>query len=254
MKHTASRRRRADARAGFSLIEMLAALAIAGAMIAVVSEFAGRAMQNWNRGEQTIAVMEMVTRGVGRLATDLSLALPMPPPETDGSTVIFVGQPAHLQFVAVTGFGSGSKGIELLDISVVADRDDTLVVRRRGPVAIPAAQLGDPVTLLRGRLQVRFSYSDRTGRRTATWTNKAELPAAVVVEFLNAAGVSVFAAPFVLPIATNFSIECLINTDEGSPRPPRCDAATGFTPPQSPAPAQSPGQPPNTAVPAQGRP
>lgn len=253
MKHTASPQRRAETRAGFSLIEMLAALAIAGAMIAVVSEFAGRAMRNWNRGEQTIAVMEMVTRGVGRLATDLSLVLPMPPPETDGSTVFFAGDPAHIQFVAVTGFGGGSKGVELLDIVAVADRDDTLVVRRRGPVAIPA-QLGDPVTLLRGRLQVRFSYSDRAGRRSATWAKKAELPAAVVVEFLNPAGGSVFATPFVLPIPTNFSIDCLIVGDEGSARPPRCDAATGFAPAQTPAPGQSPGQSPSPAVPAQGRP
>jgi hypothetical protein len=224
------------------MIEMLAALAIAGAMIAVVSEFAGRTMRFWNRGEATIAVMEMVTRGVGRLSTDLALVLPMTPPQTDGTTVFFVGQANRLQFVAATGFGSGSNGVELIDIAAVPDQNDTLLVRRRGPVVIPAAQLGDPVTLLRGRLQVRFSFSGRDGRRVATWINKAELPTAVVLEFLDAAGQAVFAAPFVLPIATNFSVDCLIVGAEAAARPPWCDVATGTAQVQTPAPATNPGQ------------
>jgi prepilin-type N-terminal cleavage/methylation domain-containing protein len=240
LKHSVSAKLRPDACAGFSMIEMLAALAIAGAMFAVVSEFAGRALLNWNRGEQTIAVMEMMTRGVGRLSTDLSLAVPMSPPGSDGSTVYFLGEPNHIQFVAATGFGSGSRGIELLDIVTLEDSGDTLLVRRRGLVTDPPRQFRDPVTLLHGRLQIRFSYRDRDGQRVTTWIKKAEFPASVILEVLNATGGNVFAAPFVLPVMANLSVDCLIAPDEGKERPPRCETPDDKTPAKSAVPKVGP--------------
>src|SRR5690349_18916538 len=90
------RKRRADARSGFTLIETMAALAIAAAVFAVIAEFAGRTLLNWNRGNSTIAAMEMLTRGLGRLGADLSTALPMTPPGTDGSTAYFIGDAGHI--------------------------------------------------------------------------------------------------------------------------------------------------------------
>ncbi len=238
MKHSASVCRRADARAGFSMIEMLAALAIAGAMVAVIAEFAGRTMHNWNRGEQTIAVMEMMTRGIGRLSTDLSLALPMGPPGGDGASVFFLGNTGHLQFVAATGFGSGNRGVELLDIATSEDRGDTLLVRRRGLVTNPPSQFHDPVTLLRGRMQVRLHYRTSDGKLTDTWERKSELPTAVVVEILNSEGAQMFAAPFVLPVATNFPADCLSEPEEGQEQPARCAAAGAKAP--APAPDAEP--------------
>src|SRR4051812_25747937 len=118
-----SANRRSNPRAGFTLIETLAALAIAAAVFAVVAEFAGRMLRNWNYGESTISAMEMVTRGLGRLGTDLTLALPMTPPGTDGSTVYFAGDAQRMLFVAATGFGLGDRGVELLNIAVAGEGD-----------------------------------------------------------------------------------------------------------------------------------
>src|SRR5688500_3408724 len=115
------RRRRGTARgsnprAGFTLIETLAALAIAAAVFAVIAEFAGRTLRNWNYGDGVIASMEMITRGLGRLGTDLALALPMTPPGTDGSTVYFAGGPNRRVFVAATGFRIGDRAAALLNV------------------------------------------------------------------------------------------------------------------------------------------
>jgi len=198
---------------------MLAALAIAGAIFAVISEFSGRLLLNWNRSDNVISVMEMVTRGLGRLGTDLTLALPMSPPGTDGSTTYFIGDAKHMIFVAATGFGIGDRGLELVDISMVDNRDDFYLIRQRAPVTNPPAQMRDPVVLLHGRMQVQFSYRDSTGKYLDAWAKRPDLPTAVGVQVIGASG-PIFPRPLILPVPVNFSVDCL-NSEDGD-KPPRC--------------------------------
>ena len=237
MRHSDSARPRSNsASAGFTLIETLAALAIAGAIFAVIAEFAGRTLRNWHHGEATIAVMEMLTRGLGRLQTDLASAVPMSPPGTDGATVYFAGNTSALRFVAATGFGVGNRGLELLNISAKQDHDDVLLVRERGPILNPATQLSDPVVLMRGRIQIRFAYRDSGGRTYASWGNRPDLPAAVLVQVLAQDGTPVFPTAFVLPVPVSLGADCLI--DQGDTTPPHCNATQGNTQGQSGAPPQ----------------
>jgi general secretion pathway protein J len=230
LKHSASARPRSrSANAGFTLIETLAALAIAGAIFAVIAEFAGRTLRNWNHGAATIAVMEMLTRGLGRMQIDLDSVVPMSPPGTDGSTVYFAGNASAMRFVAATGFGVGNRGVELLNISAKQDNDDLMVVRERGPVLNPATQFSDPVVLLRGRIQVRFSYRDSSGQVSDTWGNRADLPAAVLVKVLGQDGAPVFPSAFVLPVPVSLGADCLV--EQGDATPPRCSGTgTGQEP------------------------
>jgi general secretion pathway protein J len=222
LKHFALANRNRDARAGFSLIEVLAALAIAGAVFAVIAEFAGRTLYNWKHGEATVAVMEMLTRGLGRLGTDLTEAVPMTPPGTDGSTVYFSGDATHMRFVAATGFGAGNRAFELLDISQTTENNDQLLVRKRATVSNPPAPLQDPVVLLRGRIQIRFSYRNNDGQTVPAWNNKAELPSAVLVEVLDSNGTAVFPAPFLLPVPVNYGVDCFDSADDNVEKPQRC--------------------------------
>ena len=222
MIHLRSASKRSSARAGFTLIEMLAALAIAGAIFAVISEFTGRLLLNWNRSDSVISVMEMVTRGLGRLGTDLALALPMSPPGTDGSTTYFIGDSKHIIFVAATGFGLGDRGLELLDFSMVDNKDDFYLVRQRAPVTNPPTQMRDPVVLLHGRMQVRFVYRDSAGKYLDAWTQRPDLPTAVGVQVIGASG-PIFPRPLIFPVPVNFSVDCL-NSEDGD-KPPRCDSS-----------------------------
>ena len=215
MRHSVSARRRNNSSAGFTLIETLAALAIAGAVFAVIVEFTGRTLRNWHHGEATISVMEMLTRGLGRLQTDLATAVPMSVPGTDGSTVYFAGDPSSLRFVAATGFGAGNRGVELLNIAAAPDHDDVLLTRQRGPVLNPPAQMGDAVVLMRGRIQVRFAYRDASGQTLQSWTNKPNLPSAVLVQVLAQDGTPVFPSAFVLPIPVSLGADCLANGSGG---------------------------------------
>jgi general secretion pathway protein J len=225
LKHFSLLSRRSDSNSGFTLIETMVALAIAAAVFAVIAEFAGRTLHNWNRGGSTIAAMEMLTRGLGRLGTDLSKALPMSPPGTDGSTVYFIGDATHILFTAATGFGVGDRGLELLNINAVADGDDFQLIRSRAPVANPPPQFRDPVVLLRGRMSVRFAYRDKNGNTLDSWTKKAELPSAVTVALFGANGAPIFPAAVVLPVPVNFSVDCFDTGDESQNKPPRCQSA-----------------------------
>jgi prepilin-type N-terminal cleavage/methylation domain-containing protein len=206
--------------AGFSLIETLAALAIAGAVFAVISEFSGRLLLNWNRSESTISVMEMLTRGLGRMGTDLTLALPMSPPGTDGSVAYFSGDATRLTFVAATGFGVGDRGLELLDFSMVDNKDDFYLVRQRAPVSNPPSQFKDPVMLLHGRMQVRFSFRDSDGKFLDTWSKRPDMPSAVGVQVIGASG-PIFPRPLIFPVPVNLSVDCLLSDGETA-RPARC--------------------------------
>jgi general secretion pathway protein J len=199
------------------LIEMLAGLTIAVAILAVVAQFTSQSLRNWNRGESTIAVMEMLTSGLGRLRTDLALALPMRPPGTDSPSVMFIGQPQQLLFVATTGFGAADRGLEMISVNVVSEEDGVAVVRQRGPVTSGPAPLRDPVVLLRGRMQVRFTYRDDAGQALESWTNRDRLPKAVEINIVNPAGVSVFPAPVVMKLPANLSAACVAGGggDEG---------------------------------------
>lgn len=252
MKHSVSAKRRSNASAGFTLIETLAALAIAGAVFAVIAEFAGRTLRNWHHGEATIAVMEMLTRGLGRLQTDLASAVPMSVPGTDGSAVYFAGDASTLRFVAATGFGAGNRGLELLNISAAPDHDDVLLVRQRGPVLNPPAQLSDPVVLMRGRIQVRFAYRDAAGQTFKSWTNRPALPTAVLVQVLAQDGTPVFPSAFVLPVPVSLGVDCLGGADQGQDVPPHCGnvdtdaAAQGNAPNNAPRPGGAPPQQPST--------
>lgn len=238
MTHSVSARpRRSSASAGFTLIETLAALAIAGAIFAVIAEFAGRTLRNWNHGEATIAVMEMLTRGLGRLQTELASAVPMSPPGTDGSTIYFVGNSSAMRFVSATGFGVGNRGVELLNISAKQDNDDVLLVRERGPILNPASQLSDAVVLMRGRVQIRFAYRDAGGQTYDQWSNRPNLPSAVLVQVLGQEGAPVFPTAFVLPVPVNFGADCL--GDQTDTTPPHCNAAQGGAPDQNGAPPQA---------------
>lgn len=247
-KRTRSKRGRrgSNPRAGFTLIETLAALAIAAAVFAVIAEFAGRTLRNWNYGDGVIASMEMITRGLGRLGTDLTLALPMTPPGTDGSTVYFAGGPNRIVFVAATGFGIGDRGVELLNVSASGEGENFFLTRERSAVSNPPSQFRDPVVLLQGRMQVRFFYLDRTGRAFEQWNNRAALPSAVAVQIDVPQRGPLFPRPLILPIPVNYGADCVsTNEDDGEEKPPRCTEAD---PSQQPARTQAgvPGQRPGS--------
>lgn len=209
MNRSSSAPPRAEARAGFTLLEAVVSLAIAAAILSGIAMVAAQALRNWDRGSGTIAAMEMLTSGLARLGTDLSLALPVRPPGSENSKILFQGEETKLMFVAATGFGAGNRGVELLTVEVVPDGEGNALVRKRGPIASLGTQQTDPVVLIRGRATPRFAYRDEAGVRTTVWAGKSTLPASVEVEIIGASGMPIFPVPTVFPLPSRVSAECL---------------------------------------------
>jgi general secretion pathway protein J len=214
LSRSSSARSRAEARAGFTLLEALLSLAIAAAILSGIAMVSAQVLRNWNHGSSTIAAMEMLTSGLARLGTDLSLALPVRPPGSENSKILFEGEERKIMFVAATGFGAGNRGVELLTVEVVPDGEGIALVRKRGAVASLATLQTDPVVLLRGRATVRFAYRDDEGVRTTVWAGKSKLPASVEVEILGASGMPIFPVAMVLPLPSRLAAECLEGEDE----------------------------------------
>src|SRR6185437_17038617 len=108
---------------------------------------------------------------------------------------------------------------------------DFYLVRTRAPVSNPPSEFKDPVLLLHGRMQVRFAYRDANGQFVDSWNKRPDLPTAVAVQVIGAAG-PIFPRALMFPVPVNLSVDCLLPEDE-TVHPTRCSG------PQAPEQAES---------------
>jgi hypothetical protein len=196
--------RRTSRSAGFSLVEALAALVITCLLVVGLFPFVGQIMATWTRGSEKASVVDMVTRGLGRVREDLRLALP---PHTEDA--VFRGDGNGITFSAVTDLGLGRKGVELLSITVEHDGDGWALVRKSGlSTTDEPANAKNRVVLFTGRFKYVFGYIDDRGNRQSTW-NAAKMPSRVLLQILGANG-PVLPIAFEMPIFAQLSALCMV--------------------------------------------
>jgi len=208
------------------LVEALAALVIAAAIIAIIASVAGQTLRNWNRGQGTIGGIEMATRGLARLSLDLAATIPMRVPGSDSGELLFRGDARTVMFVAATGFAAGNRGEELIGFRTITENSKVTLVRERGPISGLGNVMGDPVVLLSGPLQFRFFYRDRDGRRLDSWIHRRDLPIAIELEVRTTAGTPVLPAAAVLTVPVNYGVDCLIAETDDEDMAERCKSGT----------------------------
>ena len=185
------RRRRADARQhGFTLLELLAALAIAAVIIAASSALVHNVALRFEQGTRTVSDGERLILAIERLAADIGSArfvvqksddrLAQSPP-----ALAFVGEPARLVFVGPDGGATNRGGEEAVSLTIEQDENVTRLVRRRAPWFGPRTRFDeltftDPVTLLDGKFLISFAFGQITQSGTLAWsdawTGQATLP------------------------------------------------------------------------------
>ncbi len=209
-------------RAGFSLLEVLVAMAITVLLVVTFAPFASQLILTWGRGARTAELVDMLTRGNDRLARDLLAVVPMTLTRGDQTTMIFRGGPGYLMFATATGFGPGRGGIELVSVGIEADgAAGQAIVRRRAPLrdAAPTATgFKDPVTLLTGPYQYRFDYVAADGTKVGEWQDRLDMPARVELTILTPTG-PLLPLPLSYFVPADLSAACI--TDEP---PDFCDA------------------------------
>lgn len=213
----------AAGRAGFSLLEVLVALAITVLLVVTFAPFASQLVLTWGRGTRTAEFVDMLTRGSDRMARDLLSVVPMTLTRGEETSMLFRGGPGSVVFATATGYGPGRGGLELVSFGIEPDGSGAqAIVRRRAPLRDAAAAPGgfrDPVTLLTGPYQYRFDYVAADGSRLETWQNRLDMPARVELTILTEAG-PLLPLPLSFFVPANLSAACI--TDEP---PDFCDTS-----------------------------
>jgi prepilin-type N-terminal cleavage/methylation domain-containing protein len=175
------RRERAHGgRDGFTLIEVLAAFAIASVIIIATAALVRDVALHFDRGTRGVGEADRLMMAIGRLSADFASARLVSRRTEAGAAVAFMAEqasgekPAKIMFVGAAGVASGPPGDEVVVLTVEEDGNVMRLVRRR------AAWLGartrfddivpqDPVVLIEGKFDIAFLFGRMTPEGALTW-------------------------------------------------------------------------------------
>jgi prepilin-type N-terminal cleavage/methylation domain-containing protein len=177
MTRAATARRRS---AGFSLIEVLAALAIASALIIATAGLIRNVASFFDRGARGASEAERLMLAVARLSGDFGAARFVARKTDEGAAIAFAAepangdQPARVMFVGAGGIATSSRDDELVSLTIEEDGELRRLVRRRAPWPGGRARFEDvtpqdPVVLLEGRLDLSFVFGRVTPDGALSW-------------------------------------------------------------------------------------
>src|SRR5690242_11358821 len=166
--------RRSVAECGFTLLELMVALAIVGALLAVAFGGLRVALGSWRRGEERSEVQQRVRGLVALISHTVEGAHPYRGSRTDApeTVILFNGTPKTLQFVTRSAPQPFAIPIAFAAVVIdVASQGDTpgLIIKQR---AMPNR---DPFTKAETKVNepsvsaVAFRYLDSTGAWRDTW-------------------------------------------------------------------------------------
>jgi prepilin-type N-terminal cleavage/methylation domain-containing protein len=185
-------RTRIDARCnGFTLIEVLAALAIASVIIIAASALIHDVARQFDRGTRFVNQADRLMLAVERLAQDFGSARFVLWTTGNGPAVAFAATrgssdaPAKVVFVGSGSVMSGPQGDEVVNLTIEPDGDVTRLVRRRAAwtgslMRVEDALPRDEVVLIEGNVDISFVFGrirpDGALEWSVNWTDTSALP------------------------------------------------------------------------------
>ncbi|MBB4398895.1 prepilin-type N-terminal cleavage/methylation domain-containing protein [Bradyrhizobium sp. ERR14] len=175
-----------DDRAGFTLVEALAALVVAGLVISVLATMASQWFPAWNRGINRVQRAEMLGLALRRIANDLSAA-EFVPSNREQPQPLFEGGELGVIFVSRAIGPNVGPGLDIVQIGETANGPDLALVRSRTPftplpVGVSLSEtlhFSDRVVLLTPPFRLSFAYADASLAWWPDWHGVGRLPTAV---------------------------------------------------------------------------
>ncbi len=171
---------------GFTLIEVLAALAIASVIVMASTALVHNVALFFDRGTRSVTEAERLMLAVERLAGDFSSARFVPRrTEQRTAAAAFAGEPSGIVFVSAGRAASGSLDDDLISLMIEQDGEVSRLVRRRVTWPGPRARFEDvtpkdPVVLIEGKLDISFVFGrfapDGALAWSASWSAERALP------------------------------------------------------------------------------
>jgi general secretion pathway protein J len=208
--------RRRTRTAGFTLIEVLMATALMGAILAALATVTAQWLPNWNRGFARVQRSEHLGLGLERLVADLAAAEFV----TIGRGTLeplFDGGQLSVTFVRSALGPNTRSGLEIVRMAEVgSDRGPVLVRTKATFVPVVegvndrmAPNFADPVVLVRAPFRVSFSYAGADRVWKNTWRGVPVLPRAVRVTVRDATTEQTLAASTATLVHAEIPVDCL---------------------------------------------
>jgi general secretion pathway protein J len=197
---------RSDRRAGFTLLEVLAALAITAGFVATVLPYATRLATRWWVGETVVETADGWMQALARMSDDISAAIPYNLAQDGKPVIAFRSGPDFVLFLRPPLGPPRGTAFEMVSYRLRPTAGGMALIRQSGD-ADPRqfqrdpAGFGTATTLLEGPFRLRFAAIADDGGRKAAWTPGEAMPAAVELRMASEAGTAAPLLPARMAIA-----------------------------------------------------
>jgi general secretion pathway protein J len=172
-------------RAGFSLVEAMAAVALTASIVMGLSSMTGQWLPNWRRGFVDLQRADLLGLGLERLAEDISAAEYVTP-WGGAPTPLFEGDASEMIFVRSAIGPNSYPHLEVIRLAQISDDRGLALTRMRAPftpmspgVSAQSFPFGDAVALVRAPYGVTFAYAGADRVWVDSWKSQKHLPDAV---------------------------------------------------------------------------
>jgi len=200
-------RKRAKSNAGFSLLEVLAALVVTMLLIMSLSPLVTQMLATWFRGGEVVSTVEFKLRGLRVLRDDLIHAVVWSGFGGTQDFLAFRGNETSMSFPSASGLEGDRNGLEMVSIDIANSVDGRALIRRRAAVIGNIhAPFADPVVLFSGPYKYILKYYAGEAA-TSVWTDPFRPPARVVLTIVDQRNHS-SAISIPLPILASIASAC----------------------------------------------
>jgi prepilin-type N-terminal cleavage/methylation domain-containing protein len=168
---------------GFTLVEILAALAVASVIVFAAAALLHNLALSFDRGTNRVSNGERLVLAAERLATDIGAARFVLQTAPEGTVAAFRGQSAKVTFIGASRLDWASRkedaergAGEVVSLDVEADGDLTQIVRRRAAwpgrrTRFENVALGDQVVLIEGAFDAAFKFGRLAPNGALIWVD-----------------------------------------------------------------------------------